>query len=87
MKDTLIKNKIINYLETHPFFNFSRVYVSVQAGNVTLFGTVSTQKEKIFAESAIKQMWQVNKVTSRLELLTEAITVRLPPLRAILSNP
>lgn len=84
MNDFLLKNKIRDYLNKHPLFDFSQIRIFVYEGNVTLKGLVSSKQEKCFAESAIKQMREVNKVSSKLELISEAITLRLPPLKTVL---
>lgn len=86
MNDTLIENKIKYYLKKQPLFNFSKVKVFVQKGDVTLVGKVSTEREKNFAESIVKGMREINRVTSKLELMSEAITSRLPTLQSVLSQ-
>lgn len=86
MKDFLTKDKIRQYLAKHPLFDFSGIQIFVHQNNVILTGTVSTMQEKKFAESAVKQMQGINKVISKIEPISEAVTLRLPPLRAILQS-
>lgn len=86
MSDQLLKNKIRHYLDNHPFFNFSKIKIFVAKGEVSLTGTVLTANEKNFAESIVKQMHGVNKFKSEIKLLTEAVTLRLPKLQALLAR-
>ncbi len=86
MNDTLTKNKIKYYLDKNPLFNFSEIKIFVSEGSVILAGTVLTNEEKVFAESAISQMREVNEVKSKIELRSEAITLRLPPIKAVFQN-
>lgn len=86
MKDFITKDKIKQYLAKHPLFDFSEIQIFVYQNNVVLTGTVSTIQEKNFAESAVKQMQGINKVISKVELISEAITLRLPPLKSILQS-
>ena len=86
MNDTLIENKIKYYLKKQPLFNFSKVKVFVQEGAVTLVGKVSTEREKNFAESIVKGMREINQVKSKIELMSEATTRKLPALQLILSQ-
>lgn len=84
MKDFITKEKIKQYLAKHPLFDFSGIQIFVYQNNVVLTGTVSTTQEKQFAESAVKQMQGINKVVSKIELISEAVTLKLPPLSSVL---
>ena len=86
MKDFITKDKIRQYLAKHPLFDFSGIQIFVYQNNVVLTGTVSNMQEKKFAESAVKQMQGINKVISKIELISEAITLRLPSLKSILQD-
>ena len=61
----------------------SDINIFVYKNEVTLVGTVHTKKEKIMAEYVVNQMAEVKKVISKLELLSEATTMRLPPIESI----
>lgn len=86
MNDNLIRNQIKSYLQKHPIFNFSDVNVFVQKGDVILAGSVLTKREKEFAEFFAKKVQGVNQVISKLDLLTEAITQRLPKIQSIIGQ-
>jgi osmotically-inducible protein OsmY len=86
MNDFILKNRIREYLNKHPLFDFSKIRIFVYKGNVTLKGLVSSKQEKFFAELAVKQIREVKNVFSKLELISEAITLRLPPLKLVLQS-
>ena len=86
MNDNLIKNKITNYFRKTRFFDLSQIKVFVQSGVVLLVGTVLNEDDKEFAEFFAKRVDGVKNVISRVELMSEAITLQLPPLHSILSQ-
>ena len=86
MDDNQIKNKIKYYLSKHPLINSSDIIVFVYKGDVTLIGTVSNKTEIRLAEFLVKQMAEGKKVICKLELLSEAPTLRLPPIESIFQN-
>ncbi len=83
MNDIMLKNKIKNYLDRNLIVDSSDINIFVYKNEVTLVGTVQTKREKIMAEYVVNQMAEVKKVTSKLELLSEATTMRLPPIESI----
>jgi osmotically-inducible protein OsmY len=83
MKDNLVKNIINQRLRSHPLVDSSDINVFIYKGDVTLIGTVYTKKQKDLAEYLVKQIPEVNKVIDKLEILSEAITNRLPSLSSI----
>lgn len=83
MDDIMLKNKIKNYLDRNPVIDSSDINIFVYKNEVTLLGTVDTKREKIMAEFIVSQMAEVKKVISKLELLAEAETLRLPPIASI----
>ncbi len=84
MNDNLIKNKITNYFRKMRFFDLSQIKVFVQSGVVLLVGTVLNENDKEFAEFFVKRLDGVKNVISRLELMSEAITMQLPPLQSVI---
>ena len=83
MEDTMLKNKIKHYLDKNQIIKSSDINIFVYKSEVTLVGTVQTKREKIMAEYVVNQMAEVKKVISKLELLSEATTMRLPPIASI----
>jgi osmotically-inducible protein OsmY len=87
MTDNLmIKNRIKYFLDKHPLVDSSNIEVFVYKGDVTLVGTVTDSKQKNLVEYLVRQNPEVSKVISKLELLSEAITMRLPPIESIFQN-
>ena len=83
MEDTMLKNKIKNHLDKNPAVDSSDINIFVYKGEVTMVGTVRSKKEKIMAEFIVNRIDEVKRVFSKLELLSEAITLRLPPIESV----
>jgi osmotically-inducible protein OsmY len=82
----LIKNKVKYFLDNHPLVDSSAIDVFVYKGEVTLVGTVTDSKQKSLIEYLVKQIGEVKNVISKIELSSEAITLRLPPIESIFQN-
>ena len=66
--DTQLKEDVEQELRWDPSLNAARIGVSVDAGNVTLLGTVDTFAEKWAAERATKRVGRCRSVKQELEV-------------------
>jgi osmotically-inducible protein OsmY len=66
--DTRLKEDVEQELRWDPSLNAARVVVSVDAGNVTLLGTVDTFAEKWAAERATKRVGRCRSVKQELKV-------------------
>lgn len=83
MDDAMLKNKIKHHLDKNPTVESSEINIFVYKGEVTLVGVVQNKRQKIMAEYIVNEIEEVKRVFSNLELLSDAETLRLPPIESI----
>ncbi len=51
-----------------PYFKYENILISSEKGNVTMFGTVSTEANKLRLRELIESMPNVNKIINMVEV-------------------